>query len=280
MASWIDTRVSRRSALKMGLSAAGFALAAGPLRAEAIHTPAKGLVTREATLAGRDGLPYYLARPEGAGPFPGVVVIHEIFGLHEHIRDVARRFAHEGYLAVAPELYFRQGDVHALSGFGEILELVRSVPDGPMLDDLAAMMALLRGMPECTGKVGATGFCWGGGATWLFAAHDPAPDAGVAWYGRIANWGSGPKHPQDPIDAVDRIETPMLGLYGGRDSGIPVADVERMRAALTRRDVPHELVVYPRAGHAFFADYRGSYVEAAATDGWRRCLAWFGRWLG
>jgi carboxymethylenebutenolidase len=281
-------RISRRTVLKTGLKAGlagvagtGFALAVQPISAQTIHTPAEGLVTRDAELLrGKDRLPYYLARPEGQGRFPAVIVIHEIFGLHEHIRDVTRRFAREGFLAGAPQLYFRQGDVSGLGSIQEIFQVVQAVPDRQMLDDLGALLIALKGMPECNGKVGATGFCWGGGATWLFVADQPGLSAGVAWYGRLTNWADGSAlHPKNPVELADRMHGPMLGLYGEADSGIPVAQVEAMKAALRKAGKPHEFVVYPGAPHAFFADYRPSYRPEAAKDGWARCLAWFRRHL-
>jgi carboxymethylenebutenolidase len=209
-----------------------------------------------------------------------VIVIHEIFGLHEHIRDVARRFAHEGFLAAAPDLYVRQGDVSRLSSISEVFQVVRAVPDRQMLDDLGALLTALKVMPECNGKVGATGFCWGGGATWLFVADHPGVNAGVAWYGRMTNWADGSAlHPKNPADLATSMHAPVLGLYGEADSGIPVAQVEAMRAVLTQAGKPHEFVVYPNAPHAFFADYRPSYRPEAARDAWARCLAWFRRHL-
>jgi carboxymethylenebutenolidase len=273
--------LARRTVLKAaGATAAGYALAVQPVGAETIVTDTTGILAGDLVVprAGAN-IPLYVARPPGDGPFPAVIVIHEIFGQHEHIRDVARRFAKEGFIAAAPELYFREGGVGHLKGFPEILEVVRSVPDRQVLDDLGAVLALLKTMVQGNGKVGATGFCWGGGATWLFAADNPGLDAGVAWYGRMTNWGSGTLHPRNPIDLADRMHAPMLGLYGGQDGGIPPEQVEAMKAALTKAGKTHEFVVYPDAPHAFHADYRPSYREAAAKDGWRRCVDWFRKHL-
>ena len=283
--------LSRRAVLKAGLQAGiqtgvtaglatGFALTVQPVSAQTIRTPEAGLVTGDFTVTrGGDRVPYYLARPEGVGPFPAVIVIHEIFGQHEHIRDVARRFAHEGYIAAAPELYFREGGVGHLSSFSEVIAVVRSVPDRQMLDDLGAILNAVKALPECNGKVGATGFCWGGGATWLFVADNPDLSAGVAWYGRLTNWAGGSLRPKNPIQLAPRMNAPVLGLYAEADRGIPPSQVEAMRKALQKHGKPHEFHIYPGAPHAFHADYRPSYRPAAAKDGWKRCLAWFEKYL-
>jgi carboxymethylenebutenolidase len=273
--------LGRRELFKAaGATAAGFALAVQPISASTITTDTAGLTAADIVVprAGAN-IPVYLARPSGAGPFPAVIVIHEIFGQHEYLRDVARRFAKEGFIAAAPELYFREGGVKHLTSFDDILKVVRSVPDRQMLDDLGAVLSHVKGLGVSNGKVGATGFCWGGGATWLFVADNPGLGAGVAWYGRMTNWGSGELHPRNPIDVADRMHAPVLGLYGGQDGGIPVTQVEEMKAALARAGKPHEFVVYPDAPHAFHADYRPSYREAAAKDGWQRAVAWFKRHL-
>jgi len=268
--------MGRRAFLKAtGLAGAGFALAVQPVSAETVRTPETGLITRDLFVE-RAGarIPVYEARPPGKGPFPAVIVIHEIFGQHEHIRDVTRRFAHEGFIAAAPELYFREGGVGHLSSFDDIRKVVRAVPDRQMLDDLGAVLRHLKGLAQSNGKVGVTGFCWGGGATWLLVADNPDVAAGVAWYGRLTNWGEGKLHPHNPVALAERMHAPVLGLYGGQDRGIPVADVETMKAALTRHRKHHEFVVYPEAPHAFFADYRQSYRPEAARDAWRRAVAW------
>ncbi|MBI3992521.1 MAG: dienelactone hydrolase family protein [Candidatus Lambdaproteobacteria bacterium] len=273
--------LSRRTLFKIaGISATGYALAVQPLSAETIHTPDTGLVTRDIEVSRRaDRMPVYLAMPEGSARRPAVIVIHEIFGQHEHIRDVARRFAREGFIAAAPELYFRDGGVKHLKDFPAILEVVRNIPDRQLLDDLGALLTHLKGLPQSNGKVGATGFCWGGGATWLLALDNPGLDAAVTWYGRLTNWGSGPLHPHNPIDLAERLHAPVLGLYGGQDNGIPVADVNAMRDKLKALGKTNEMVIYPDAPHAFHADYRPSYRPEAAKDGWGRCLAWFRKYL-
>ena len=273
--------IDRRAFIKIaGISATGYALAVQPLSAETLHTPETGLVTRDIEVArGADRIPVYLAMPEGSARRPVVIVIHEIFGQHEHIRDVARRFAREGFIAAAPELYFRAGGVKHLKEFPEILKVVGNTPDRQMLDDLGALLTYLKGLPQSSGKVGATGFCWGGGATWLLALDNPQLDAAVAWYGRLSSWGSGELHPHNPMDLAEHLHAPVLGLYGGKDNGIPVADVYAMRDKLKALGKTNEMVIYPDAPHAFHADYRPSYRSEAAQDGWQRCVAWLRKYL-
>jgi carboxymethylenebutenolidase len=273
--------IGRRTFIKAaGLTATGFALAVQPISGKTITTPATGLITGDELVPrGGDKVPVYMARPKGKGPFPAVIVIHEIFGQHEHIRDVARRFAHAGYIAAAPELYFREGGVQHLAGFKEILEVVYSVPDRQVLDDLGAVLERVAAMPEHSGKVGTTGFCWGGRITWLFVADNPKVNAGVAWYGRLSPWGKPERQPNSPIGLAGKMNGPVLGLYGGQDRGIPLSDIEAMKAALKKHGKPHQFQLYEKAPHAFFADYRRSYRARAAKDGWRRCLAWFGEHL-
>lgn len=273
--------IGRRAFIKAaGATAAGFALAVQPISAQTIRTPATGLVTEDIMVPrGDDRIPTYVARPKGKGPFATVIVIHEIFGQHEHIRDIARRFAHEGYIAAAPELYFREGGVRHLESFREILEVVYSVSDRQVLGDLGAVLTWIEKMPEQEGKIGATGFCWGGRIAWLFAADNPGIHAAVAWYGKLSDWGKPARQPKSPIKMAGKMLGPVLGLYGGQDRGIPQSAIDAMKAALRKRNKPHEFVVYPDAPHAFFADYRGSYRAKAAKDGWRRCLGWFGKYL-
>lgn len=271
---------TRREVLVTAL-AAGFALAVRPVSASTITTTDAGLVAGAVRIPGRDGggIPAYRARPVPAAgharPAPAVLVISEIFGVHEHIRDVCRRLAHAGYCAVAPELFVRQGDVATLTDVGEILaKVVSKVPDAQVfadLDDTLAWIAAGEGDPQ---RVAITGFCWGGRITWLYAAQRPKLRAGVAWYGRLAGEPN-PLQPENPIDVAARLAVPVLGLYGGKDQGIPVDSVERMRSVLAGGHSGSELVVYPDAGHAFNADYRPSYREDAAKDGWARALAWF-----
>jgi carboxymethylenebutenolidase len=210
-----------------------------------------------------------------------VLVVHEIFGVHEYIRDVCRRLARDGYCAVAPDLYARQGDVRVQPDVNTIVtEVVAKVPDAQVLADLDATVAWVKreGKGDVT-RLGVTGFCWGGRVTWLYAAHNPGVRAGVAWYGRLAGEPSD-RQPKHPIDIAASLTTPVLGLYGGDDPGIPLDTVERMRAALATGKSGSEIVVYPGAPHAFHADYRPSYRKEPAEDGWRRLRAWFrGRML-
>jgi len=257
--------------------AAGFAAAVMPVSAATITTDAEGLDAGETKVKVRDGeIPAYYARPKGAGPFPTVLVVQEIFGVHEHIKDVCRRFAKQGYLAVAPALYAREGDVSKMSDIGEIMQkVVSKVPDAQVMQDLdaAAAWAKAEGKGD-TGRLGITGFCWGGRIVWLYAEHNPDLKAGVAWYGRVAG-DTDDLHPKNPLDLVGELKCPVLGLYGGKDQGIPVASLDKMREAAKQAGKTVDLQVYPEAGHGFNADYRPSYDEAAAKDGWQRCLAWF-----
>ena len=246
--------------------------------ATVVTTPAEGLVHGPTTVRTTSGeLPVYHAAPEGSGPFPIVLVIQEIFGVHEHIRDVVRRFAKAGYLAVAPELYFRLGDPSKAASIDELrANFVAKAPDALVLSDLDDTMAWATANGGDKARVGVTGFCWGGRITWLYAAHQPQVKAGVAWYGRLAGPGT-PNSPRHPVDVAGELKAPVLGLYGGEDTGIPLADVDRLRAALESAGNGSTVVVYPTAPHAFFADYRPSYREADARDGWTRALDWFAR---
>lgn len=257
--------------------AAGFALSTQPVAAETITTDTKGLTAGEVKIPVKDGtVPAYRAAPDKGGPFPTVLVVQEIFGVHEHIKDVCRRLAKLGYLAIAPELYARQGDVSKLER-DDIMKVVAKVPDGQVMGDLdaAAEWAKKAGNGDAS-KLGITGFCWGGRVVWLYAAHNKDLKAGVAWYGRLSAAGKSTElQPKYPVDLAGDIKAPVLGLYGEKDAGIPVKDVEAMRAALKKADKPGEIVLYPDAPHAFHADYRPSYKKDAAEDGWKRLLAWF-----
>jgi carboxymethylenebutenolidase len=271
--------LTRREMLVTSL-AVGFAAAALPVRADTVvTTSAEGLTAGEVKIPVADGeIPAYRAMPAAGGPFPVVLVVQEIFGVHEHIKDVCRRFAREGYCAVAPELYARQGDVSKLTDYREIFaQVVSKVPDAQVMSDLdaAAAWAAKSSRGDAT-RVGVTGFCWGGRITWLYAAHSPALKAGVAWYGRLVGEGT-ELQPKYPLDVAAGLKAPVLGLYGGQDQGIPLADVEKMRAALAAAKQPSEIVVYADAPHGFHADYRPSYRAADAQDAWTRCLAWFRR---
>ncbi len=272
----LETDVTRREFMVTTL-AAGFAVAVQPISAQTITTDTNGLVTGEAKVAVSGGeIPAYYAMPASGGSHSVVLVVHEIFGVHEHIKDICRRLAKLGYMAVAPELYARQGDVSKLSNIQQIVsDVVSKVPDAQVMSDLDATVAWAKksGKSE-TAQLGITGFCWGGRIVWLYAAHNPHLTAGVAWYGRLVGTPDD-LHPKNPIDVVGSLRAPVLGLYGGADTGIPAASVEQMRQALKAAKQPSEIVLYPEAPHGFNADYRDSYRKEAATDGWRRLLDWF-----
>jgi len=271
--------LTRRDVLMTSL-AIGFAAAAGPVAADTvITTPSEGLTAGEVKIPTADvELPAYRAMPATGGPFPVVLVVQEIFGVHEHLKDVCRRFAREGYLAVAPELYARQGDPTKFTDWKQLFaEIVNKVPDAQVMSDLDAAVAWAgKSGSGDVKRVGVTGFCWGGRITWLYCAHSPQVKAGVAWYGRLVGETS-PLQPKYPIDVVADLKAPVLGLYGGQDQGIPLADVEKMRAALAAAKNPSEIVVFPDAGHGFNADYRPSYRAEDAREAWRQALAWFRR---
>jgi len=273
------TALTRRE-MMMTTLAVGFAAAVLPVRADTvITTGTEGLVAGEVRVPVADGeIPAYRAMPARGGPFAVVLVVQEIFGVHEHIKDLCRRFALEGYCAIAPELYARQGDVTKLTDYREIFaQVVSRVPDAQVMSDLDAAVAWAAksGIGDAA-RVGATGFCWGGRITWLYAAHNPKLKAGVAWYGRLTGEPT-ELQPKYPLDVAAELQAPVLGLYGGQDQGIPLADVEKMRAALAAAQEPSEIVVFPDAPHGFNADYRPSYRAADAKDAWGRCLAWFRR---
>ncbi|CAI1088743.1 MULTISPECIES: dienelactone hydrolase family protein [Serratia] len=258
-------------------AAGGFAPAAAPLAASAILTDEQGIHAGQTTIPSQgDELPAYIAKPaDHGGPFPVVLVVQEIFGVHEHIQDLCRRLAKQGYLAIAPELYFRQGDANDYSDIGELFQqLVTKVPDRQVLSDLdhAAHWATRHGGDA--GKLAITGFCWGGRITWLYAAHNPQLKAAVAWYGKLVGEKT-LNSPKQPVDVATQLSAPVLGLYGGQDGSIPQETVETMRQAIRAANAEAEIVVYPEAGHAFNADYRPSYNAEAAADGWRRMLDWF-----
>ncbi len=277
--SLLPTRAfSRRDFVRTSVGS-GFAAAVLPVSAQTLKTDSQGLDVGEVMIpVGSDSIPAYRAAPAGKKGAPVVLVVSEIFGVHEHIADVARRFAKAGYFAVAPELFARQGDP---ASFGEIAKLIAEVvskaPDAQVMADLDATVAWARGQGTNTAKLGITGFCWGGRITWLYAAHNPALKAGVAWYGRLVGQ-SNPLQPKNPLDLVADLKAPVLGLYGGQDGGIPMSTVAQMQNALATGSAAAKAStfhVYADAPHAFHADYRPSYRKAAAEDGWARCRAWF-----
>ena len=255
----------------------GFALAVQPVSAETITTDTQGLKAGEVKIKTADGeMPAYRAMPAGKGPFPVILVVQEIFGVHEHIKDLCRRLAKRGYLAVAPELYARQGDVSKMENIGEIIsKVVSKVPDKQVLSDLDATAEWAKKSGDGdVSKLGITGFCWGGRIVWLYAAHNPQLKAGVAWYGRLVG-DKDELHPQHPVDTAGSLKAPVLGLYGGADQGIPVETVEKMRAALKDSKQPTEIVLYPDTPHGFNADYRPTYRKEQAEEGWQKMLDWF-----
>ncbi|MGG6293559.1 dienelactone hydrolase family protein [Leptolyngbya sp. AN02str] len=267
-------RFGRRE-LIAGTLAAGFAMAVRPIAAATITTSADGLMAGEVRIPVADGeIPAYRAMPASGSSFPVVLVIQEIFGVHEHIQDVCRRFASLGYMAIAPEMFYRQGDVSQLSSIDEIRPIVAQVPDTQVMSDLDAAVLWAKANGGDTERLGITGFCWGGRITWLYTAHNPAVKAGVAWYGRLVGDAT-PLQPVYPVDIAMHLKAPVLGLYGGMDDGIPLSTVEQMETAIAEADGASEFVIYPDAPHAFHADYRPSYREEAAKDGWERLQAWF-----
>jgi carboxymethylenebutenolidase len=257
--------------------AAGFALAVRPVSAQTmISTDANGLEAGEVKVPTGDGqMPAYRAMPATGGPFPVVLVVQEIFGVHEHIKDVCRRFAKLGYCAIAPELYARQGDVSQLTDINDIItKVVSKVPDAQVMADLDATVAWTEKSSKGDAKrLGITGFCWGGRIVWLYAAHSATLKAGIAWYGRLVDQTSDLK-PKNPIDLAAALKAPVLGLYGAADSGIPNETVEQMQKALQTANSPSRIVLYPDTPHGFHADYRPSYRKEQAEDGWKRLLEW------
>jgi len=270
------TEFTRREFVMTAL-AAGFALAVRPVSAQTITTDTTGLIAGEIKISTADGhIPAYRAMPATEGPFPVALVVQEIFGVHEHIKDICRRFAKLGDFAVAPELFARQGDVSAISEMKEILaKVVSKVPDAQVMADLDAAVAWAKASGKGnTAKLGITGFCWGGRIVWLYAAHNPQLKAGVAWYGRLTG-NRTELQPKYPVDVGGALKAPVLGLYGGDDPGIPLDTVEEMRKAVKAAGSPSEIIVYPGAPHAFYADYRPSYRREPAEDGWKRLQDWF-----
>lgn len=278
-----ENGASRRTALKAALGV-GYAATAMPIMAQtAIKTPAQGLKTGETTYEVNGfKVPAFYAAPAGKTDLPVVLVIQEIFGVHEYIADTARRFAKAGYLAIAPELYARQGDPGSYNEMARLMtEVVSRVPDEQVMADLDGAVKWAGANGGNTRKVAITGFCWGGRITWLYSQHSKHVKAGVAWYGRLVGTPSAftPRH---PVDLAASLKAPVLGLYGGQDGGIPLTTVNQMKDALAEAAArgnaaakASEFVVYPKAPHAFHADYRPSYRKDAADDGFRRTLEWF-----
>ncbi|MEP0923487.1 dienelactone hydrolase family protein [Leptolyngbya sp. ST-U4] len=266
----------KRRHFVMATLAAGFAMAVRPVSAETIITDTEGLMVGAIEIPTQDGvIPGYHAMPETGTDFPVVLVVQEIFGVHEYIQDMCRRFAQLGYLAIAPELFVRQGDVSKLSSIDEIRPIVSSVPDAQVMSDLDAAVNWAKNSGKGdVDRVGITGFCWGGRIVWLYAAHNPQLKAGVAWYGRLVGQST-ELQPKFPIDVAGTLKAPVLGLYGGKDDGIPLTSVDQMKQALAAANSPSEIIVYPDAPHGFHADYRPSYRQVDAEDGWEKLQAWF-----
>lgn len=270
---------TRRTALKAALGV-GYAAAAVPLMAQtAIRTPSDGLTVGEVMIdVNGYKMPAYRAAPAGKTGLPVVLVLSEVFGVHEYIADTTRRFARAGYLAIAPELFVRQGDAQSYGEVAKLIaEVVSKVPDAQVMADLDAAVKWAGANGGDASKLAVTGFCWGGRQTWLYAAHNPAVKAGVAWYGRLVGDAT-PLSPKHPVDLAAQLKGPVLGLYGSADTGIPLDTVDKMKAALavgSPAAKASNFLVYPEAPHAFHADYRPTFRKAPAEDGWSRALAWF-----
>ena len=286
MISLNEGGLSRRNALKATATGAAlgttFALSVQPLQAQTmITTPADGLTAGVVKVKTKDGkeMDAYRAMPASGQGFGTILVVQEIFGVHAHIADLCRRFAKAGYYAIAPELYFRQGDPKAITDMQAVLrEIVSKVPDEQVMGDLDATVDFAKGEGKADiAKLGITGFCWGGRIVWLYAAHSAALKAGVAWYGRVVGDAT-PMTPKHPVDIANDLKAPVLGLYGGADTGIPNDTVDRMRAALKAGSPAaqkSQIDTYPDTPHAFNADYRPSYRKEQAEDAWKKALAWF-----
>ncbi|HUL96946.1 MAG TPA: dienelactone hydrolase family protein [Usitatibacter sp.] len=258
------------------MSATSYAAAVEPVAQTAIHTDAAGLDAGDVSVPAKDGpIAAYYARPAGGAHLPIVLLVHEIWSVHEYFKDLCRRLAKRGYLAVAPDLFGRQGDVTNLER-DDIWKIVSRVPDAQVMTDLDAAADWAAAHGGDPARLGITGFCWGGRITWLYAAHSARLKAGVAWYGKVEGAPDELK-PRHPVDVARELKAPVLGLYGGADAGIPNDSVDRMRAALAAAGRPAQIHTYPDAPHAFHADYRPSYRAEAAEDGWRRMLGWFAR---
>lgn len=271
---------TRRTALKAALGV-GYAAAVLPeLAHSAIYTPGDDLVQGE-VMVDVDGfkMPVYRSQPKGDGPFPVVLVLSEIFGVHEHIADITRRFAKLGYMALAPELFIRHGDAQGYAVMADLFkEVINKVRDEQVMTDLDALVDWAGQHGGDTNRLGVTGFCWGGRQVWLYAAHQPKVKAGVAWYGRLVGDVS-ERTPKQPVDVAASLNAPVLGLYGGADTGIGLDTVALMQNELKRATnnqaaQASRFVVFDNAPHAFHADYRPSYRAEAAKDGWAQCLQW------
>ncbi len=270
-----QTEGSRRTFLTAA-TAAGFTLAVRPLAAETIITPDEGLETAMVEVKGTLGtVQAYRAKPKGVEKPPVIVVIHEIFAVHEHIKDICRRLAKLGYYAIAPDLFARFGDATKVTDFKILInDFAAKVTDDQAMADVDAAVSFAKADGGDTARLGITGFCWGGRITWLYAEHNPALKAAVAWYGKVAGDAT-PNQPKSVIELAKDLKAPVLGLYGAADTGIPVSTLDELKNVATLAGKTVEFVVYPDTPHAFFADYRQSYTEAAAKNGWNRMKDWF-----
>lgn len=281
--NWIaSSGYERRAILGGGLIAAGFAAACQPVSASTIATSIEGLVQENVAIPSGDfAMPAFVARPAGGKPAPVICVVHEIFGVHEWIRDICRRLARAGYYAIAPDLFARHGDATAISDIPTLVKMIVSqASDVQVFANIDAAYAWAGAHGGDATRRGITGFCWGGRMTWLYAAHSPALDAGVAYYGRLVSEKSA-LQPYSAIEEVARLRAPVLGQYGGKDKGIPLADVDAMRAALKQagKSPPSAITLYPGADHGFLADYRPSYDPTASKAAWAATLGWFDRYV-
>jgi carboxymethylenebutenolidase len=253
----------------------GFTMATERVEAQVIHTDADGLVAGEMQVPVSDGkIPGYFARPAGSGPFPTVIVVEEVFGVHEYIKDTCRRLAKLGYCAVTAELYARQGDLSKVTDMKDIMAIVSRAPDATVMTDIDSIAAWAYDNGGDPNRLGITGFCRGGRAVWLYATHNPKLKAAVAWYGPVGG-APNPLQPQSVMDVAANIKCPVLGLYGAKDPGIPPDAVEATATKARTSGNAVEIIEYPDAAHAFHADYRPSYVRDAAMDGWEKMHAWF-----
>ena len=270
------SRLTRRTFL-LGMLSTGYALAADPVADNIVRTGSNGLTTGQVEIPVRDGkIPAYFARPAKPGRYPVILVIHEAFGVHEHIQDVCRRYAHAGYVAVAPELFVRHGNTAGYTDVNQIFQnIISRVSDEQVNQDLDASLTYAR--KQLNGHktlAGAVGYCWGGRAVWEYAYHNPKLTAGLAYYGRVEGMVSD-ERPLDPVDFGSELKVPVLGLYAEKDTGISLESVARMQAELKKSSSGSEIVVLPGVGHAFNADYRANYNKAAADKAWALGLAWF-----
>jgi carboxymethylenebutenolidase len=273
----VDTGVTRRQILAAGGTIAGYAIAADPVLAQAIKTDTQGIVAGDHEVPiGNYAMPVYEAKPASGTGHPIVLVISEIWGVHEYVKDSTRRFAKEGFHAVAPELFKREGGVAHLPNIQDILKIVLAVPREQVLGDSQAAVDWAKGRNREAKAVGVTGWCWGGSTTIQIAAASPDMKAAVAWYGPPARPYQSKSGPVTGFDVAKDIKIPFLGLFGETDKNPPPEDAKKFGEMLKQHGNKNvEIVVYPGAGHAFHADYRPSYVKAAADDGWKRCVAWF-----